>query len=217
MVISQCYYLHIYIVDSNSITFVLSQLSVSQSIETGFFGQWKSAFELSTFSTNFFRKLFFQLGFLQHLQHSTCDSMCNWPLGPAHFSQHRPRFRPAPYSPPKKKTLFSFGSHFRSFCVVHFTFHSVHSECVSHPLVRVLRGYFAKLLRHYFPCVSVCVFFFYSFFLLLEKYIYVYIFFFCLDYALLALFEIISLPPGGRLVIHVVWLQCVCTRLAMQW
>lgn len=137
--------------------------------------------------------------------------------GPAHFSQHRPRFRPAPYSPPKKKTLFSFGSHFRSFCVVHFTFHSVHSECVSHPLVRVLRGYFAKLLRHYFPCVSVCVFFFYSFFLLLEKYIYVYIFFFCLDYALLALFEIISLPPGGRLVIHVVWLQCVCTRLAMQW
>lgn len=76
----------------------------------------------------------------------------------------------------KKKNLFSFGSHFRSFCVVHFTFHSVHSECVSHPLVRVLRGYFAKLLRHYFPCVSVCVFFT-PFFLLLEIYICIYIFF----------------------------------------
>lgn len=133
MVISQCYYLHIYIVDSNSITFVLSQLSVSQSIETGFFGQWKSAFELSTFSTNFFRKLFFQLGFLQHLQHSTCDSMCNWPLGPAHFSQHRPRFRPAPYSPPKKKPFFplarisarfvSYISHFTPFTPNVFPIH----------------------------------------------------------------------------------------------
>lgn len=79
--------------------------------------------------------------------------------------------------PTKKKTLFSFGSHFRSFCVVHFTFHSVHSECVSHPLVRVLRGYFAKLLRHYFPCVSVCVFFFTPF-SCSSKNIYMYIYFF---------------------------------------
>lgn len=79
--------------------------------------------------------------------------------------------------PTKKKTLFSFGSHFRSFCVVHFTFHSVHSECVSHPLVRVLRGYFAKLLRHYFPCVSVCVFFLLLFPAPRKIYICIYIFF----------------------------------------